>query len=245
MNAIAVIPARYASSRFPGKPLASIMGKPMIQWVYESVSRAENIEQVFVATDDERIFDCVAGFGGHPIMTGDCKCGTDRVYEAIRNYDCEIVVNVQGDEPLVREDDVQRIVDVFTDKNVQMATLISQIKNDEEIDDPNIVKVVTDLDGNALFFSRSRIPYNGRSNTIVSYYKHIGIYGYTRGFLERFVSIPISPNERIEKLEQMRALDNGFRIKTIITDYEGVGVDTPKDLGKAENALGLLWRSDL
>lgn len=246
MKAIAVIPARYDSSRFPGKPLAEIIGKPMIQWVYEAVSRVKNIDQVFVATDDDRIFDCVTDFGGNPIMTGDCKCGTDRVYEAVKTFDCDVVVNVQGDEPLVREYDVQRIVDSFLDnKDTKMVTLISQMKDDIEIDNPNNVKVVTDIKGNALYFSRSRIPYNGRSDGKVAYYKHLGIYGYSRKFLTQFVNFPRSPNERIEKLEQMRALDNGYRIKTIITDYEGVGVDLPEDLTKAESALRLLWRDAL
>ena len=241
MKAIAVIPARYDSSRFPGKPLANILGKPMIQWVYEGVSRSNNIDNVYVATDDNRIFDCVMSFGGKPVMTGDCKCGTDRVYEAIKNIECDVIVNVQGDEPLVREFDVQRIVDSFTKEGTNMVTLISQMEADSEIDDPNNVKVVKNLEDYALYFSRSRIPFAGRSEEKVPYYKHIGIYGYTRDFLEIFVNIPMSPNERIEKLEQMRALDNGYNIKTILTDYEGVGVDSPDDLYKAEEALKLLW----
>lgn len=238
MNAIAVIPARYESTRFPGKPLANILGKPMIQWVYESVSQARNINQVYVATDDYRISDSVKSFGGKTIMTGDCKCGTDRVYEAVKNMDCDVIINVQGDEPLIRARDIERIVDLFSRKqNIEMVTLISQMKDDKEIDDPNNVKVVLDIEGNALFFSRSRIPYKGRCDGSVLYYKHIGIYGYTKDFLTKYISMPESPNERVEKLEQMRALDNGYKIMTLTTDYESIGVDSPDDIKRAESAI--------
>lgn len=238
MKVIVVIPARYESSRFPGKPLAMILDKPMIQWVYEGVSRAKCIDQTYVATDDKRIFDCVLSFGGQAVMTGQCRCGTDRVYEVAKNINCDAVINVQGDEPLVRADDIDALVNIFhQEKNTQMVTLINQINDDKDIDDPNNVKAVIDLLGNALYFSRSRIPYCGRNDDITPYYKHIGIYGYRKGFLEKFVQLDESPNERVEKLEQMRALDNGFRIRTIKTDYRSIGVDSPEDLKQVERAI--------
>ena len=234
MKAIAVIPARYNSSRFPGKPLAEILGKPMIQWVYEGVSKAEKIESVYVATDDTRIFDCVERFDGNAIMTGDCHCGTDRVYQASKGIDCDVIINVQGDEPMIVAQEIDDLVSLFENDNVQMATLRKRITDTTEIDNPNIVKIVVDLFDNALYFSRSRIPFAGRARQEVYYYRHIGIYGYRKDFLKQFVELEESPNERIEKLEQMRALDNGFKIKTMETQYEGIGVDIKEDIGKVE-----------
>ncbi len=233
---IAVIPARYDSTRFPGKPLAHIMGKPMIQWVYERVKKSDTIVNVIVATDDRRIYDCVKDFGGNVCMTGECNSGTDRVYEAVKKLDFDVVINVQGDEPTIKSQEINELVDAFTDENVVMATLKKRITDLNDLSNANVVKVVCDLQDNALYFSRSQIPFN-RNNANVAVYKHIGMYAYRKGFLSRFVELPESPNERIEKLEQLRALDNGYSIKVLETEYNNFGVDCPEDITKVEEIL--------
>ena len=233
---VAVIPARYESSRFPGKPLARILGKPMIQWVYERVSLTEEINTIFVATDDQRIADCVTSFGGKAIMTGECNSGTDRVYEAVKGQDCDIVVNVQGDEPTIKYQEICELLSAFNDESVYMATLKKRIDIKSEIDNSNVVKVVTDLNGNALYFSRNRIPFN-RSGEPTDYYRHVGMYAYRMDFLKKFVELEESKNEKTEKLEQLRALDNGYKIRVLETQFENYGVDVPEDIENAERLL--------
>ena len=238
MRAIVTIPARYESSRFPGKPLIAIKNKPMIQWVYEACKKANLVDDVIVATDDIRIFDAVDSFGGKAVMTGECSCGTDRAYLASKEIDADIVVNVQGDEPLILPEDIDRIVRVLEkDDSLQMVTLASLMEKDEDICNPNNVKVVLDNKGYALYFSRSRIPNADRADGNVPCYKHIGIYGYKKTFLETFVNMDVSSNEKYEKLEQLRAIDNGYRIKVLETDYQGIGVDVPEDVLKVESIL--------
>lgn len=234
---IAVIPARYQSTRFPGKPLAMILGKTMIQWVYERTSLAKAIDTVYVATDDERIYSHVKEFGGNAIMTGECSCGTDRVYQAVKDIDCDIIINVQGDEPTIVPDEINEIVSAFENNDVQMVTLKKKIKKEEEINNTNIVKVVCDNNNDALYFSRSRIPFSDRSDIPFDYYRHIGVYGYTKSFLKTFVDLPPSENEKIEKLEQLRALDNGYKIRTIETLYDNIGVDIEADIAGVEEKL--------
>lgn len=233
---IAVIPARYESTRFLGKPLAMIAGKTMIHRVYERVSALTCFSQVIVATDDERILNEVETFGGTAVMTGNCSCGTERVYEATKNIDADIIINVQGDEPLIKQEMILDLVHAFDDESVQMATLKKKIESQREIEAPNVVKVITDCNDDAIYFSRFTIPYN-RDNQAVSYYKHIGIYGYTKDFLATYVSLPESFLERTEKLEQLRVLENEYKIRVKETQYESIGVDLPEHIKLVEEQL--------
>lgn len=234
---IAVIPARYQSSRFPGKPLAPICGKPMIQWVYESVSKVKELDAVYIATDDDRIYQAVQAFGGKAVMTGDCSCGTDRVYQASKDIDCDVILNIQGDEPLIKEEMIKDLISAFSDESVVMATLKKKIENPAEIDDPNVVKVITDCNGDAIYFSRYAIPYNRDGKDGVSYYRHIGAYGYTKEFLEKYVKLPASSLENIEKLEQLRVLENGCHIRVKDTVYQSIGVDLPEHIALVEEEI--------
>ncbi|WP_033152000.1 3-deoxy-manno-octulosonate cytidylyltransferase [Pseudobutyrivibrio ruminis] len=233
---VAVIPARYESSRFPGKPLAVITGKTMIHRVYERVKCVECFEQVIVATDDDRIKDEVESFGGIAVMTGECTCGTERVFEAVKNIDADIIINVQGDEPLIKKEMIMDLVNAFSDESVYMATLKKRIELQREIEATNVVKVITDCNDDAIYFSRYTIPFN-RENMKTTYYKHIGIYGYTKSFLEKYVSMPESFLERTEKLEQLRVLENGYKIRVKETQYESVGVDLPEHIKIVEEEL--------
>lgn len=234
---VVVIPTRYYSTRFLGKPLAFIAGKSMIQRVWEQVQQAINIDRVIVATDDERIYSAVKQFQGEAVMTGVCNCGTERVYKAIHNYPCEIIINVQGDEPLVKPEMIEELIAVFTDDSVVMATLCKEITKEEDIRNPNIVKVVRDKNDDALYFSRYPIPYNRDERNDVKYYKHIGIYGYKKDFLKEYVQTPKTILETMENLEQLRVLENGYKIRVKETQYDSIGVDTPEDILKIENEL--------
>lgn len=238
-NIVAVLPTRYQSSRFPGKPLAVIAGKTMIQRVYEQVRKASGISRVVVATDDERIYNAVKLFSGEAVMTGNCSCGTERVYEAIKDYPCDIVVNVQGDEPLIKPEMINELIGVFEGDNVTMATLCKEITEPADINNPNIVKVVRDKDDNALYFSRYPIPYNRDRRGGVKYFKHIGIYGYQKDFLKEYVQTEKTPLELAENLEQLRVLESGYRIKVKETIYDSIGVDMPEDILKVETRLGI------
>lgn len=233
---VAVIPARYQSSRFPGKPLAMISGKTMIQRVYERVKGAGICSDVIVATDDGRIMQEVKRFSGHAVMTGACNCGTERVYLASRQADADVIVNVQGDEPLIKGEMIRELAAAFDDPSVTMATLKKRIEDKAEAMQGNVVKVVTDLDNNAIYFSRSPIPYD-RENIHAVYYKHIGIYGYTKAFLEKYVGLPVSQLESVEKLEQLRVLEHGFKIRVMETVHESFGVDIPEHISRIEAEL--------
>lgn len=234
---IAVIPARYQSSRFPGKPLALIAGKPMIQRVYERVRQVERIEKVVVATDDQRIYDAVLAFGGEAVLTGECSCGTERVYEAVKKDCCDIVINVQGDEPLIHPQVISELIDIMLKKNVPMATLCKEFKSQEDIINPNIVKVIMDLQGNAIYFSRHPIPYNRDNIAGIRYFKHIGMYGYRKEFLGRYINMSRSPLECAENLEQLRVLENGYKIAVAETQYDSIGVDLPEHIQRIEELL--------
>lgn len=236
-NVIAVIPARYQSSRFPGKPLAKILGKPMIQWVYERVSKVEAINEVYVATDSQEIFDVVTNFGGTAILTGECKCGTDRVYEAIKNINADIVLNIQGDEPLIKKEMIESIIAEFSDPDVNMVTLKKKITNVNDVNKANVVKVISDIHNDAIYFSRCPIPFDRDENEGAEYYKHIGIYGYTKNFLNTFVNLKRSNLECMENLEQLRAIENGYKIRVVETQYESVGVDLPEHIALVEEAM--------
>lgn len=245
MSAVIIIPARYGSTRLPGKPLLPLCGKPLIQWVYERASKSGRASRVRVATDDERILKAVRAFGGEAVMTrADHPSGTDRIAEAVRDLDSEAVINVQGDEPLIEPALIDALVDVFaTPDEWDMATAATLIRTPADLRNPAVVKVVSDQTRRALYFSREPIPHvrDSRSDTEVVaarlHWRHIGLYGYRRAFLERLVKTPPSPLEIAEKLEQLRALHIGARIKVLETGHVGLGVDTPDDVPRAEAAL--------
>lgn len=226
---LGVVPARFASSRFPGKALARIAGKSMLQHVYERASQARYLSRVVIATDDQRIFDEARSFGGHVCMTRlDHLSGTDRVAEIASADPSGVIVNIQGDEPLIDPAAIDAaVLALLDDPETQMATLKKKISDPADLQNPNVVKVVTDLKGDAIYFSRLPIPY-GR-DTQQTHYKHIGLYVYRRDFLLAYSDLPSGPLERSERLEQLRALENGVRIRVAETDYECFGVDTPED----------------
>lgn len=236
MNCAAIIPARYASTRFPGKPLALICGKPMIQWVYAHTDVCPSIDLTIVATDHEEIFDTVERFGGKAVMTSPHhQTGTDRIAEAAAQIDAQLIVNVQGDEPMLPSLAIDQAVQpLLKDSTIPMGTLKSKIRNPDEITDSNVVKVITDMNDFALYFSRSVIPFDRDRNNDVDFYRHIGLYVYRKDFLFEIAKMEPSKLEIAEKLEQLRVLENGFRIKVVETDYSPVGVDTPEDIGKIE-----------
>jgi len=234
---VAIIPARYESLRFPGKPLAMIAGKAMIQRVYEQVKQTQGISEVIVATDDMRIYNAVKHFQGNVVMTGRCSCGSERVYEAIKDYPCDIVINVQGDEPLIKPEMIEELISVFEDDKVLMATLCKEIYDKDEIANPNIVKVVRDKNDDALYFSRFAIPYNRDEQNQIKFFKHIGIYGYTKDFLKEYIQIGRMPLETTENLEQLRVLESGYKIRVKETRYDSIGVDIQTDILKIEKEL--------
>ncbi len=243
MKTVAIIPSRYESSRFPGKPLHPIGGKPMIQHVYEKTAAAAGVDAVAVATDDSRIVDAVSGFGGRAIMTSDHhRSGTDRVAEAADAMGCrdeDIVINVQGDQPAMEPRCLAAMVTpLLDDSDLCMTTLAFRIVTHREVSDPKDVKVVMDHRMNALYFSRSTIPYNRDPDTEPDYYKHLGFYAYRRQFLETFRSLPESRLERIEKLEQLRALENGYAIRVVLSPFDSPEVDLPEDIPRIEAYLG-------
>ena len=243
MKFIGIIPARYASTRFPGKPLALLGGKPVIQHVYEKVTAV--LEAAYVATDDERIYDAVKSFGGQVVMTRtDHKSGTDRIEEAIEKIggEWDVVVNVQGDEPFVAKSQLDTICHCFDDPTTQIATLGKPFESMEAVQNPNSPKIVVDNMGFAMYFSRSVIPYvRGKEEsswlTHYPFLKHLGIYAYRKDVLRQVTQLPQSSLEIAESLEQLRWLQNGFKIKVGTTDVETVGIDTPQDLERAEEFL--------
>ncbi len=241
---VAIIPARYQSNRFEGKPLALINGKPMIQHVVERANTVKLISRVVVATDDKRIGNCVESFGGEYVLTRDDHVsGTDRLAEAaelIGISEHDVVVNIQGDQPLFAEEVVEQVaLPLLDDPALPMSTLVYKIVRSEEITDPNHVKTVFDRDNNALYFSRSPIPFqrNPEDSETPTYYKHLGFYAYRKGFLLSFVALPEGEWERFEKLEQLRALEYGYRIKVTLTEHDSIEVDTPEDLERVERYI--------
>lgn len=251
MKISAVIPARYGSTRFEGKPLADILGKPMIQYVYEGVCQSKLIDEVIVATDDQRILDAVKSFGGSVMMTSAAHpTGTDRVAEVAKKLKSEIIINVQGDEPLIKGTIIDKAIrPLLTDDALQMSTLMTRIEEVRDWLNPHIVKVVVDQKNFALYFSRSPIPFPrdlqiGRLESHPfgtdrplpkKVFKHIGVYVFRRKFLLGFSKMKPTPMEKLEKLEQLRALENGYRIKVTPVNYEPICVDTPEDLEKIVN----------
>ena len=242
MKTVVIIPARYKSSRFEGKPLALIAGKPMIRRVYERSMSAEHVTDVVVATDDQRIMDVVSGFGGKAVMTsGKNRSGTDRAGEAAAVLGMapeDIIINVQGDQPLLDPRCLDQLVKPFSsEKDVEMSTLAFKIKDPGEITNPKDVKLVFDRNGWALYFSRSPIPFGRDGGERFDTYKHLGVYAYTRRFLDKFRSLPEGTLERIEKLEQLRVLEHGYRIRVVVTEYDSPEVDLPGDIPRIEKKL--------
>jgi len=231
----AVIPARYGSTRFPGKVLAELCGKPMIQWVYEKAA-ASIADEVIIATDEPKVARAVEGFGGRAVMTSpNHPSGTDRISEAVQGLDCDIIINVQGDEPLIPTSVIDGLIrKMQEDASIEMSTVAVPRLRSEIENDPNKVKVVFDERNFALYFSRSIVPYLREGGKDAETYLHWGIYGYRRETLERFVRLPEGRLESCEKLEQLRALENGIRIYVMLSDLESIGVDTPEDLKRAE-----------
>lgn len=243
MKIIGVIPARLGSTRFPKKVLADILGKPMLWWVWSRAKKAKLISDVYIATDDKLIFDTVEGFGGKAIMTSKKhKSGTDRIAEAVNKIKADIVVNIQGDEPLIKPDMLDMAVEpLLKEHKLVMSTLVCKVRNNKKVNNPNMVKVIVDKNGHALYFSRAVIPSQARSESNRYFFKHIGVYVYRKEFLLKYVRLKQSSLEKIEKLEQLRVLENGYSIKTVITKSDTIPVDTQGDLKKV---IRMLKRKD-
>ena len=229
---LGVIPARFASTRFPGKVLSLIAGKTMLQHVFQRASLSSYLTSVIIATDDDAVFQAARSFGARVRMTrADHLSGTDRVAEVASAENADIVVNIQGDEPLIDPAAIDAaILPLAHEPELVMGTLKKRIENPREIADPNVVKVVTDQAGDAIYFSRCPIPFEREKSGDTPYFKHIGLYVYQREFLLAYSSLPVGPLETAERLEQLRALENGYRIRVVETEYESLGVDTPEDL---------------
>ena len=242
LKTLGVIPARYAAQRFPGKPLALITGKPLVQRVYEQAKKATRLDDVVVATDDTRILEAVEKFGGTAMMTpATCPSGTDRAAEVSRDYPAELIVNIQGDEPLMRPEMIDQLVaGMQADPGCVMGTLARPVTSEEVWANPNVVKVVFGANGNALYFSRCPVPFvRDASGGFVAgkSFKHIGIYAYRQEFLLKFVALPQGALEQTEKLEQLRALENGYGIRVWVTPHDSIGVDRPEDVAIVEEIL--------
>ena len=240
MKIIAVIPARYQASRFPGKLMQILGDKTVIATTYQNVVETKLFDEVFVATDSQLIFNEILLIGGNAVMTGEHETGSDRIAEAVANIDCNIVVNVQGDEPFLKTDPLKKLISVFNDdeeEKISLASLKIRLTEIEEIENPNNVKVITDNQGFALYFSRSVIPYPRENLMKAEYFKHIGVYAFRKNALLNFAKLKMQPLEIAEKIECIRYLEYGMKIKMIETDFVGVGIDVPEDLEKARSIL--------
>ena len=241
LKVIAVIPARYGAQRFPGKPLAAIAGKPMIQRVFERARQAQSVTRTIIATDDERILQAVAAFGGDAMMTRpDHRSGTERMAEIALHVEADVYVNVQGDEPLIDPASIDAAVEgLASDDAVQVSTVCVPIRNPADIVDPNVVKVVVDFQGDALYFSRAPIPWvrDEQLRVDAQHSKHLGLYVYRRAVLLEFPTLPPGQWEKLEQLEQLRLLENGYKIRVVETESDTVSVDVPADVAKVEKLL--------
>lgn len=241
MDVIGVIPARYSSARFEGKVLADIEGKPMLQHVWERAKQALLLDDLIVACDDERVAEVARGMGAKVAMTAKAHaCGTDRICEVVNPVDVRIIVNIQADEPLIHPVMIDTAAQaLLNDPSISMSTLMKKIEDAGQVSDPNVVKVVVDRNNFAIYFSRGAIPYHAANSEVGSpvYYKHIGLYGYTKDFLFMYKNLPASDLEKVERLEQLRVLEAGYRIKVIETRYDTIGVDTPQDLERVREHI--------
>ncbi|APG59423.1 3-deoxy-manno-octulosonate cytidylyltransferase [Christiangramia salexigens] len=238
---IAMIPARYEASRFPGKLLKDLNGKSVIRRTYEAAVNTGLFDKVYVVTDSDKIYDEIVNHGGEVIKsTKEHECGSDRIAEAVENMDVDIVVNVQGDEPFIDGNSLAKLLDVFQQPGadeIDLASLKTQLKDKEDINNPNNVKVITGQDGSALYFSRSPIPYLRDTSASITYYKHIGIYAFRKSALMDFYRLPMLPLEEAEKIECIRYLEYGKKIKMVETSVKNIGIDTPEDLEKARKIM--------
>lgn len=240
MKIIAVIPARYEASRFPGKLMKKLGEQTVIATTYRNVVATGLFDEVLVATDSDIIYKEIENIGGNVVMTGEHETGSDRIAEAVANVDCDIVVNVQGDEPFLKKEPLEQLISVFNSddkKEISLGSLKILIQEKEEVENPNNVKVITDLQGFAMYFSRSVIPYHREKSIEANYYKHIGVYAFRKEALMKFAKLPMTPLEKLEKIECIRYLENGMKIKLLETQFVGVGIDTPEDLEKARLLL--------
>jgi 3-deoxy-manno-octulosonate cytidylyltransferase (CMP-KDO synthetase) len=232
----AIIPSRLASTRLPNKALIDIEGKSLIQRVYEAVFSTQLFDRVIIATDHDDIYKHAKSFDAEVLMTSvSHQSGTDRVEECARGIETDLIVNIQGDEPFITKEPLEKLVDAFNDSDVQIASLMNVFENTDDVNNPNNVKVITDMKGDAIYFSRSVIPFNRDLSTDVIYYRHIGVYAFRPEALKMFVSLPVSNLEQIERLEQLRLIENRYKIKMVMTEYQGIGIDTPEDLEKARH----------
>jgi 3-deoxy-manno-octulosonate cytidylyltransferase (CMP-KDO synthetase) len=238
MKSIALIPARYAATRFRGKLMAELKGKTVIRHTYDATIATGLFNEVIVATDSEIIFNEITSHGGKAVMTvGEHESGTDRIAEAAKGLEADVIVNVQGDTPFVKKEPLQKLLDQFKDASVQVGSLMQVLEDETLIADPNYVKVCVDKKMNALFFSRSIIPYPRNKSIPITYYEHIGVYAFRKQSLLDFTTWPVSPLEDAEKIECLRYLENGVSIRMVVTDFMGVEIDTPEDLERAEKLL--------
>jgi 3-deoxy-manno-octulosonate cytidylyltransferase (CMP-KDO synthetase) len=243
MKIVGIIPARYGSTRFPGKPLALIAGVPLIQHVVERCQQSRSLSEVIVATDDSRIWEVAQQFCRAEMTSPDHASGSDRIAEVVARCQCDAAVNIQGDEPLIDPAVIDSVAGALSD--AEMSTAATRIRNADEVENPNVVKVIVNLAGQALYFSRRTVPYlrEAASRSVSEqlaafpFLKHVGIYGYRRETLLRLVRFPVSPLEAAEKLEQLRALENGIQIRVVKVDYDSIGVDVPADVGRVERLL--------
>ena len=245
MKTLGVIPARIGSTRFPEKVIALIAGKPMVQWVYENAKKSGVFDRLVVATDDKKVVSIVESFGGEAVLTGKHNSGTDRVFEVAKLHKPEIVVNIQGDEPLVRPEMLRQLVLPLIQypDEVPICTLATVLRDETALNDPNVVKVVFGVTGNACYFSRSRIPFirDPKKAIGVEFFKHLGFYGFQYSTLEKFCSLPVGKLEQVEQLEQLRALENGINIRVVVTEKDTLAVDVPDDVKKVEKRLKTEW----
>ncbi len=239
MKILGIIPSRYSSTRLPGKPLIQIAGKPLIQHVWERAKQSKLLSDIIIATDDKRILNTVFNFGGKAVLTSQrCHNGTERCAEVIKNMNVDIVINIQGDEPLMSPKTIDSLVrEISSDKESVMATAAVKIVDNTEIDDPNVVKVVFDNSKKALYFSRSLIPYPRDKSVRPEVYKHLGIYAYKKKFLLDFIKFKKCKIEQTEQLEQLRAIEYGYKIKVVVVNNDSIGVDTPEDIVKVARII--------
>lgn len=238
LKVIGVIPARYKSSRFPGKPLVDILGYPMIWWVYEQCKKVQELDEIYVATDDERIMATCKQYNMNILMTSDRHpTGSDRVAEVAQSIQGDLFVNIQGDEPVIEPEMIRQVIDIFCDPNVYFGTLKKEISDPEQIQAASTVKVVTDIFGDALYFSRSVIPSNMKDGVLAKTYRHVGIYAYKKEFLLKFAQMSQPELEQGEAIEPLRAMYNGYKIRVRETEYESIGVDLPEHIELVEQKL--------
>lgn len=238
MKIIGVIPARYESSRFPGKPLAKIIGKPMVWWVYHQCKAVQSIDEIYVATDNLEIYEVCKQYGIDAVMTSTgCKTGSDRVAEAAKMIEGDLFINIQGDEPVIPPAMIQQVIDIFEDKNVYFGTLMTEIEDIQQMQAESTVKVVTDINSDALYFSRSIIPSNYKDGRLAKTYRHVGIYAFKKDFLLKFHNLKQSKLELGEGIEPLRALENGYKIKVLETKYKSIGVDYPEHIRLVEEYI--------